>query len=301
MDLSVREFPAFSQKCKGCGMMPTNQDTSRSGTSVSAGEAEPCPPPDRSDTVDRATPVRDGTTSPSAQAGPDDTMLLIADDASAPPMRCPEPMWAILVGEVDIDDAEPDYLRAVTWFSGSWVERYPATGPYDGDVVVRLTDPEDPALPLPRDAVVDVEMLLAHHGRWRRVGHWPAADHRWPHLIADTAATVMCLHGETGGTAVPDRSGDVAAARPARAVLSRPRRNNSLLELVVAGLLSPGTSLCGTDLVYSPAMWCESAPTAKSSSPTVSRAPRRPRPPTRWVAATTTDGTYSGVCPMSAP
>ncbi|QWF81037.1 hypothetical protein HUW46_04462 [Amycolatopsis sp. CA-230715] len=167
-------------------------------------------------------------------------MLLIADDASAPPMRCPEPMWAILVGEVDIDDAEPDYLRAVTWFSGSWVERYPATGPYDGDVVVRLTDPEDPALPLPRDAVVDVEMLLAHHGRWRRVGHWPAADHRWPHLIADTAATVMCLHGETGGTAVPDRSGDVAAARPARAVLSRPRRNNSLLELVVAGLLSPG-------------------------------------------------------------
>ncbi len=78
-------------------------------------------------------------------------------------------------------------------FAGQWVDdQLPADDLYDGDLVVRLTRPTDPTYPLPRDHATDVEMLLAHHGRWQRVGQWFGVDDRWPLIVA----AVMGLHCE---------------------------------------------------------------------------------------------------------
>ena len=65
---------------------------------------------------------------------------------------------------------------------------------YDGDLVVRLIHPTDPAYPSPRDHAADVELLLAHQGRWQRVGQWFGIDDRWPLIVGPTAAAVMALH-----------------------------------------------------------------------------------------------------------
>ncbi|WP_025355885.1 DUF4357 domain-containing protein [Kutzneria albida] len=44
------------------------------------------------------------------------------------------------------------------------------------------------------DHAADVEMLLAHQGRWQRVGQWCGVHDRWPLIITPTAAAVMGLH-----------------------------------------------------------------------------------------------------------
>lgn len=40
-------------------------------------------------------------------------------------------------------------------------------------------------------ATVDVEMSLARHGRWHRVGFWPSLGTTWPVIVAPTAAAVI--------------------------------------------------------------------------------------------------------------
>jgi hypothetical protein len=107
----------------------------------------------------------------------------------------------MLVSAVDITgDADPDHVGEVALFAGRWVgEQPPADGMHDGDLVVRLTRPADPAYPCPRDQAADVEMLLAYRGRWQRVGRWCAVDVHWPRLVAPTAVAVMGLHGDATG------------------------------------------------------------------------------------------------------
>lgn len=100
------------------------------------------------------------------------------------PTRMPDGVWAWLVTAVDLDpNDEPTLLE------GGWVtEQPPASPPYDGDVVVRLTAPSPGA-----DEVVVVEMLLCYADRWTRVGHWPNLGSDWPRIVAPTAAAVMGL------------------------------------------------------------------------------------------------------------
>lgn len=84
--------------------------------------------------------------------------------AFATPMRLPDRTWAMLVLAVDIvGDTEPDRAGEVELFAGSWVpEQPPAEGLYDGDLVVRLTDP---ASALPReDAVLTGLANVARRG-----------------------------------------------------------------------------------------------------------------------------------------
>ncbi|WP_285488555.1 hypothetical protein [Amycolatopsis taiwanensis] len=127
---------------------------------------------------------------------PPDTLIL-APAFDPPPMRCPNGVWAMLVAAVDIvRGTDPDRAGEVALFTGCWVpDQPPADGLYDGDLVVRLTNPDRPTYPLPYNHVVDVEMLLAYQGRWQCVGRWCGVDDRWPHIVALTAAAVMGLHG----------------------------------------------------------------------------------------------------------
>jgi hypothetical protein len=128
---------------------------------------------------------------------------------------------ALQRGEVDV-------------FAGSWVGQTPASGLYDGDLVVRLTQPANPTGPS-RDPTVDVEMLLAHHGQWQRVGWWRGLDDTWPQLVAPTANAVMGLHTELVEAASRCDGISPAAAPPAR-MSSR----GGLIGLLEAGLVTPG-------------------------------------------------------------
>jgi RAMA domain-containing protein len=159
--------------------------------------------------------------------------------AFAAPMRLPEQAWAMLVLAVDIvGDTGPDRAGEVELFAGSWVpEQPPAEGLYDGDLVVRLTDPANPASPLPREDVIDVEMLLAYQGRWQRVGQWRGVDEQWPRVVAPTAAAVMGLHGDaTEALARRD-----ATPPPMKPMLRWAR--GGIGELLDAGLVTAGDEL----------------------------------------------------------
>lgn len=121
----------------------------------------------------------------------------IADDASmslvgevdgtpAPaPMRTPDALWAWWVTAVDLDPTDETIMLEGRWLA----TQQPADRLHDGDLVVRLTPPESG-----RDDRVTVEMLLAYHERWVRVGVWPDLGPDWPRVIGPTAAAIMSLH-----------------------------------------------------------------------------------------------------------
>lgn len=119
---------------------------------------------------------------------------ILAPDFATPPLRCPNGVWAMLVVAVNIA-IETDRAGEVAVFAGGWIETQPpADDLYDGDLVLRLTPVIDPKYPFDRATTTDVEMLLAHHGSWQRVGQWRGLDVHWPLIIAPTAAAVMGLH-----------------------------------------------------------------------------------------------------------
>ncbi len=180
--------------------MPTKRDTSEHAepaSSTAADAPKPDPAPDQAQTTPAPSQPHDEATMREREGLPPDAMIL-APVFGAPPMRCPDDVWAMLVSAVDIiADTDTDRAGEVALFAGSWVpQQPPANGPYDGDLVVRLSHPADPTDPLPSDQVADIEMLLAYHGRWQRVGLWCGVDARWPRIVAPTAAAVMGLHGD---------------------------------------------------------------------------------------------------------
>jgi hypothetical protein len=159
-------------------------------------------------------------------------------------MRCPDDVWAMLVSAVDIigDDTDPERAGEVALFAGHWVAHQPpANDLYDGDLVVRLTRPADPTYPLPRDHAADVEMLLAHHRRWQRVGHWCGVDDRWPRIVAPTAAAVMGLHSDLS-EAVLRFDAAPRTISPVPITWAR----GGLGELLDAGLVAAGDELVWT-------------------------------------------------------
>ncbi|WP_285491551.1 hypothetical protein [Amycolatopsis taiwanensis] len=166
--------------------------------------------------------------------------MILAPAFDPPPMRCPDGVWAMLVAAVDIiSGTDPDRAGEVALFAGCWVpDQPPADGLYDGDLVVRLTNPACPTYPLPYNHVADVEMLLAYHGRWQCVGRWCGVDDRWPHIVAPAAAAVMGLHGALCEAAMScDATQSPVSPRPitwARA---------SVAELLDAGLVKAGEEL----------------------------------------------------------
>jgi hypothetical protein len=57
------------------------------------------------------------------------------------PMRTPAHAWALRVNLVDMA-GDRDLAGAVDVFAGSWTAKTPASGAYDGDLVVRLMAPD---------------------------------------------------------------------------------------------------------------------------------------------------------------
>ncbi|MET9263796.1 hypothetical protein [Amycolatopsis sp. NPDC004079] len=144
--------------------------------------------------------ARDEAAMPEGQ--PPDTVILTPAFAP-PPMRNPDDAWAMLVTAVDIDDDPAlDRWDHATLFTGTWVARQPpADGHYDGDLVVRLISQDDPEYQERCGHSTDIEMLLAHQGRWRTVGCWRHADRHWPDMVAPTAAALMGLHNDATSAA----------------------------------------------------------------------------------------------------
>ncbi|GAA1291751.1 hypothetical protein [Saccharothrix xinjiangensis] len=162
---------------------------------------------------------------------PSDAVIL-APSVAATPMRQPEDTWAMLMLAADVlDDTDPDREGEVVLFAGCWLSEQPSAALREGDLVLVLTTPDDGPFP---DDRVDVEMLLAHHSRWLRVGEWENLDPRWPWTVAVTAAAIMGLHTEaTGADPSPV---DVPSGRP----LQGWGGNGGIVDLLAAGLVRAG-------------------------------------------------------------
>jgi Restriction Enzyme Adenine Methylase Associated len=164
-----------------------------------------------------------------------DAVILAPPLASAAPMRLPERVWALLVVAVDIvDGTDPDRAGEVALFAEAWVPEQPPAELYDGDLMVRLTHPAEPSYPLPRDHAVDVEMLLAYHGRWQRVGQWRGVDDQWPRLVAPSTALTIALHTAAAEAVIPQD------ATPSTTIPPMESAYGGLSALLDAGWVSPG-------------------------------------------------------------
>lgn len=169
------------------------------------------------------------------QGLPPDAMILAPALAAITPMRSPESVWAMLVLAVDIiGDNDPDRAGEVALFAGSWMSDRPPADLHDGDLVVRLARPVVPTYPLPRDDAADIEMLLAYHDNWHRVGLWHGVDDRWPLTIAPAAAAMMSLHTDTAQTLA--RNGRTTEPSPTMLRTNR----HGICELLTAGLVTAG-------------------------------------------------------------
>ncbi|MBN6034131.1 hypothetical protein [Amycolatopsis sp. 195334CR] len=120
----------------------------------------------------------------------------LVSGAAAPPMRLPADVRAMLVTEVDIaTQPNVDLGGDVVRMAGTWLATGSKTDEsHDGDLVVVLTVPDRPSPGREFDEQIDVQMLLAYRGRWRRVGLWSGVGTDWPRLLAPTAAAIMGLH-----------------------------------------------------------------------------------------------------------
>ncbi|WP_158851201.1 restriction system modified-DNA reader domain-containing protein [Saccharothrix deserti] len=152
--------------------------------------------------VSTATPQPDEETALLRWEGlPVDATVLVPS-LGPTPMRTPHDAWAMLVLAVDIlGDVDPDTAGQVALFTATWLRGRPPADLHDGDLVIRLTPPDqDPDLPEGDEHAVDVEMLLAYRGRWLPVGRWSGMDERWPWTLAPTAAAVMSLYVDAAET-----------------------------------------------------------------------------------------------------
>lgn len=189
---------------------------------------------------------------------PADTVFLVSELGLWPPMCAPVGVWGLIVTAIDTratDGAPPEL------FTGRWQEREPAASHANGDVAIRLhPTADDTDLSMSTVASDDhhparqteIELLIAHDGRWWSVARWPHAGQHWPVDIASTVATLMRIHTDlTEAARQPmaqnpiDNPGPAASADRSPADQSLPRRGPRIVlaQLVKAGLLQPGEQL----------------------------------------------------------
>lgn len=219
--------------------MPTDHDATEHpelAPDPAVAAPKPGPAPDHTDATTAAAQPDGEAMLREWEGLPPDSLILVPS-FNPPPMRTPDHAWAMRVNAVGIvGDDDPDQRGEVDVFAGSWVDETPASGLYDGDLVVRLTQPTNPGTNPSRDPAVDVEMVLAHHGQWQRVGCWRGLDDNWPHLVAPTAHAVMGLHTELVEAAGRCDGASPAASPP----VGMSSRGGGLVGLLEAGLVTPG-------------------------------------------------------------
>ncbi|WP_152551904.1 restriction system modified-DNA reader domain-containing protein [Actinokineospora spheciospongiae] len=143
---------------------------------------------------------------------PDDAVVLVPS-LGPTPMRVPDGAWAMLVLAVDVHgDVDPDTAGKVALFAGTWLADQPPADLHDGDLVIRPLPPTQAPGALVDDHVADVEMLLAHRGRWMPLGRWHGLDERWSWTLAPTAAATMSLYVDAAETL--SRTVVLASERP---------------------------------------------------------------------------------------
>lgn len=197
----------------------------------------PNPGPDHTDKTAGASQAHDEASVRALEGLPPDAVIL-APPLTSPPMRCPDEVWAMLILAVDIiGDTDPDRAGEAALFAGSWVPEQPPADLYDGDLVLRLTCPQPGPTYEWHVQHANIEMLLAYHGRWQRVGQWCDIDDRWPHTAAPTAAAVMGLYN--------DAAEEVARRRATPSLASSPYRwaHGGVAELLEAGLVKMGDNV----------------------------------------------------------
>lgn len=205
--------------------MPTDHNTPNSSPGAAVGARE------SSHRTDNAQPSMDAAHIDGEAALrdweglPPDTSILVP--AFTTPMRQPEKTWALLVQAVDIT-ADGDDAGELELFAGRWLSGQPSAELSEGDLVVRITPLDDTVV------AVDLEMLLAQHGRWHRVGAWLHLGSAWPAILAPTAATVMAL--STDLAEVSARHDATLPSRPPLAGMDR----GAASALLDAGLVKPG-------------------------------------------------------------
>ncbi|MFE3785359.1 hypothetical protein ACFXPA_45115 [Amycolatopsis sp. NPDC059090] len=211
--------------------IPEPSDTAP-GAAVDARQTTPAPDP--ATATAGASQPHDEASIREWRGLPPDTIIL-APAFAAPPLRCPDDGWGMLVAAVDTDpDPDPDRAGDVALFAGRWIPGQPRARSHDGDLVLRMARPAASSCPRPRDDAADIEMLLACHGNWHRVGRWRGVDDRWPRIVAPTAAAVTSLHADTADAqCLAGR-----AAEPSPTML-RPDRHG-ICELLAAGAVQAG-------------------------------------------------------------
>lgn len=147
-------------------------------------------------TTDALLPPASATTAPTGEAvhgdGGEVMVLAASDPIPAPPMRIPDGQWALLISEIEFC-GRPGDGEVLEWLEGCWVdESHRDDRFHDGDVVVRLSEPDGSRGPVA--STVEVDMLLAYQGTWQRVGLWPTLGSDWPTIVVYTANAVMGLH-----------------------------------------------------------------------------------------------------------
>jgi len=190
--------------------------------------------------TDAATPHSDDETALLCSEGlPADAVVLVPSLESTP-MRVPDGAWAMLVLAVDVHGGvDLDTAGKVTLFAGMWLDDQPPADLHVGDLVIRPLPPtQEPDVPAD-DHVADVEMLLAHRGRWTPLGRWCGLDERWPWTLAPTTAATMSLCVDAAETL--SRNVVLASERPG----SSPLRwaGTVLSDLLAAKLVEYGEEL----------------------------------------------------------
>ncbi|WP_215549158.1 hypothetical protein [Amycolatopsis sp. CA-230715] len=154
---------------------------------------------------------------------PEDAAVVVAGETTVPLLRMPTDAWGLVVVAVDFTARD----GALCLFAATALEQEPDPATHDGDVVVRLSPPQEPMAPPRRARCVDVEVLRAERYGWQRVRSWASVDRTWPRVIAPIVAAQMRVDDE--GVYLPP------AATPAR--------HTELARMVGDGRLHDGEAL----------------------------------------------------------
>lgn len=156
------------------------------------------------------------------EALPADAVVIVADGCTVapPPDRG---VWGLQVIAADtaVEGGGLELLAAVP------LSAQPDPQRHDGDVVVQLRTMA--TVPAEGHAFVDVDVLVAREGAWKRVETWTGMDAGWPHRVVPALTRLMRC----------DASPIVDSSTPSAVGV----RFGVLRDMVSAGLLSEGETL----------------------------------------------------------